>query len=52
MASLCKFPNITIPGPPDIDPLALLMAIINGLGLHLPALPSLPLLPPAFCPLD
>jgi hypothetical protein len=49
MASLCTPPSITIPNPASV--LAAIIALLEGLGVQIPPIPTIPL-PAPFCPLD
>jgi hypothetical protein len=49
MASNCNLPSLTLPNPTDI--LSAIIAILAGLGISIPSLPTIPM-PGLFCPLD
>jgi hypothetical protein len=48
--SLCNYASLSIPVP-TFDPIAILKALLQALGLHIPQMPTIPL-PAPFCPLD
>lgn len=48
--TLCNPPSLTFPQPPT-DILALIVQLLESLGIGIPHLPSIPH-PPAFCALD
>jgi hypothetical protein len=48
--SLCNLPKLTIPQP-SIDVLAIAVALLQGLGVSIPKLPTIAF-PTLFCPID
>lgn len=49
VASVCNPPTLSLPIPDD--PLALIVAVLESLGISIPKLPTIQL-PSGFCPLD
>lgn len=50
LETACNPPSLVLPNVPD--PLALILAALEALGIQIPQVPTIPMLPSGFCSLD